>query len=103
MIRAGQPSGLHYRSQLTAAYPKQVRSNMMRAELAGVIENSGLDEYQELTSKGFLPLTGALCFLDSEVESVDVNCGLRLKRKKGNKLTVITGQKRARKEYLIGK
>ena len=33
----------------------------MRAEPAGVIVNSGLDEYQELTSKGFLPLTGALC------------------------------------------
>ena len=37
----------------------------MRAEPAGVIANGGLDEYQELTSEGFLPLTGALCTLDS--------------------------------------
>ena len=31
--------------------------NTMRAEPAGVIGNSGLDEYQYLTSKGFLPFT----------------------------------------------
>ena len=37
----------------------------MRAKPAGVIANSGLDEFQELTSKGFLPLTGDLCTLDS--------------------------------------
>ena len=35
--------------------------NTIRAEPARVFVNSGLDEYQELTSKGFLPLTGALC------------------------------------------
>ena len=35
----------------------------MRAEPAGVIVNSGLDEYQELTSNGFLPLSGAFCTL----------------------------------------
>ena len=40
--------------------------NTMRAEPAGEAANSGLDEYQELTSKGFLPLTGALCTLDSK-------------------------------------
>ena len=34
--------------------------NAMRAEPAGVISNSDFDEYQELTSKGSLPLTGAL-------------------------------------------
>ena len=38
----------------------------MRAERAGVIANNGLDEYQELTSKGFLPLI--------EIERLDVNC-----------------------------
>ena len=32
----------------------------MRAEPAGAIVNSGLDEYQELTSKGLLPLTESL-------------------------------------------
>ena len=33
--------------------------NTMRAEPARAIANSGLDEYQELRSKGFLPLNGS--------------------------------------------
>ena len=39
---------------------------IIRAEPTGVIALSGLDEYQELTSKSFLLLTGALCTLDSK-------------------------------------
>ena len=37
----------------------------MRAEPARAIANSRVDEYQELTSKGFLPLSGALVVLNS--------------------------------------
>ena len=37
---------------------------MMRTEPAGVIANSELDENQEHTLKGFLPLTGAMRTLD---------------------------------------
>ena len=45
----------------------------MRAEPAGVIANSGLDEYQELTSKGLQPLTGALCTLDGLRDTKEIN------------------------------
>ena len=55
MIGARQLSGLNYWSLLIAAYPTREDLNTMRAERAGVIANSGIDEYQELTSKGFLP------------------------------------------------
>ena len=37
------------------------RSKNYVAEPAGVIANGGFDENQELNSKGFLPLAGALC------------------------------------------
>ena len=71
----------------------------MRAEPAGVIANGGLDEYQELTSEGFLPLTGALCTLDSNdgckdlMWNVIIAIGLKSKKEKGKKFTVVTRQK----------
>ena len=46
--------------------------NVMRAEPAGVIANCGHDEYQELTSKGFLPLTVALCTLDKKRDRKEI-------------------------------
>ena len=49
--------------------------NTIRAEPAGVIAKSGLDECQELTSKGFLYLTGAeILLFDPGNTSVPLNC-----------------------------
>ena len=53
--------------------------NRMKVEPAGVIANKGLDESQELTCKGFLHVTGALCTLDSKEGKKDLmwNCVFR--------------------------